>query len=63
MKRRQPLFGDDKRRKHHHFLVTIYYKDGDIFGRTYTDYEEAVKFAKRQKKSPLVERTRITQTS
>ena len=30
-------FNTDKRRKHRHFLVTVFYADGERFGRVYTD--------------------------
>jgi hypothetical protein len=64
MKLRNPTdYKKDKRRKHHHFVVTLFYADGEKFSRTYTDYEKAMKFAERQKKSPVVERTRVAQIS
>jgi len=53
-------FGKDRRRKHHHWRVTIYYGDGETFARVYIDLEKARRFAERQKKSPIVKRTRIT---
>ncbi len=53
-------FNKDKRRKHHHFLVTIYYADGEKFGRVYTDKEKADRFAERQKSSPVVKSARVT---
>jgi hypothetical protein len=53
----------DKRRRHHHWLVKIFYSDGSYFGRVYTDAEKARKFAARQRKSPIVKRTRILQES
>ena len=53
----------DKRRKHHHWLVEVFYFDGESFGRVYTDLEKARKYATRQKKSPVVKRTRIEQQS
>jgi hypothetical protein len=51
------------RRKHCHWQVTIFYGDGEKFSRTYTDHDKAVKFAARQKKSPVVKRTRVNQVS
>lgn len=51
--------GKDKRRKHHHWQVTIFYKDGERFARVYIDRGKAQGFAVRQKKSPVVRRTRI----
>jgi len=53
----------DKRRKHHHWQVTLYYSDGEKFARTYTNRESAVAFAKRQKNSAVVKRTRVAQLS
>ena len=53
----------DRRRKHHHWLVTVYYADGEKFGRVYTDKEKATRFADRQKRSPVVKSARITQVS
>jgi len=49
----------DERRKHHHWRVTITYNNGDKFARTYIDRPRAQRFAERQKKSPVVSRTRI----
>jgi hypothetical protein len=64
MKKRKPTsFRNDARRKHHHWRVTLYYADGERFSRMYTDREKAKKFAKRQKKSPTVKRTRVSQAS
>jgi hypothetical protein len=64
MKKRKPTsFRKDARRKHHHFEAKIFYNDGEEFARIYTDREKASKFAKRQKKSPTVKRTRVTQIS
>jgi hypothetical protein len=60
LKRKRTTFGKDRRRKHHHWRVTVYYGDGETFARVYIDLEKARKFAKRQKKSPVVKRTRIT---
>ncbi len=62
-KRKPTNFGTDSRRKHHHWRVTVYYGDGETFARVYIDLEKARRFAERQKKSPVVERTRITRIS
>jgi len=51
----------DKRRRHQHFLVTVYYHDGEKFGRVYIDKDRAHKFADRQKKSPVVKTARVTE--
>ena len=56
-------FTTDKRRKHRHFLVTVFYADGERFGRVYTDGDKASRFADRQKKSPVVKSARVTQLS
>jgi hypothetical protein len=56
-------FGSDRRRKHHHFLVSVYYADGEKFGRVYTDKDKATRFAERQRRSPVVKSARITQVS
>ena len=56
-------FGKDRRRKHHHFLVSVYYADGEKFGRVYTDKDKATRFADRQRRSPVVKSARITQVS
>lgn len=56
-------FGTDKRRKHRHYQVTVYYADGEKFGRVYTDKNKATRFAERQKKSPIVKSARVTQLS
>jgi hypothetical protein len=61
--RKLTSFRKDGRRKHHHWVVTLYYQDGDKFIRTYTVHDKAVKFAARQKKSPVVKRTRVSQVS
>jgi hypothetical protein len=58
-KRRVSNYRKDRRRKHHHWLVTLTYADGEKFARVYIDREKAGKFAERQKKSPLVKKTRI----
>jgi len=57
------LYGKDGRRKHHRWRVTFFYKDGETFGRVYTDHEKAASFAERQKKSPVVKMARVTQVS
>ncbi len=62
-KRKKTKLGRDKRRKHHHWLVTVYYHDGEKFGRVYIDREKAARFADRQKKSPVVKSARVTQIS
>jgi hypothetical protein len=62
-KREKTNFGKDKRRKHHHFLVTVYYADGEKFGRVYTDKDKADRFADRQKRSPVVKSARVTMVS
>jgi len=56
-------FDKDKRRKHHHFLVTVFYADGEKFGRVYTDKEKADRFADRQKRSPVVKSARVSMVS
>ncbi len=56
-------FNKDKRRKHEHFLVTVYYADGEKFGRVYTDKDKADRFADRQKRSPVVKSARVTMVS
>ena len=60
---KKPAFDSDRRRKHPHFLVTIFYNDKDQFGRVYTDETRAKKFAARQQKSPLVQKTKVEQLS
>jgi hypothetical protein len=62
-KRRITSYRKDRRRKHHHWLVTVTYSDDETFGRVYIDREKAEKFAARQKKSPVVKKTRITRVS
>lgn len=59
--RRKPPFRKDKRRKHRHWQVTVLYRDGEKFVRVYTNRAKATSFAERQKKSPVVKETRITQ--
>lgn len=51
----------DKRRKHLHWKVTIFYHDGEKFARVYIDRDRALRFADRQKKSPVVKLARVTQ--
>jgi hypothetical protein len=63
VKRKETKFGKDRRRKHHHWSVTVYYGDGETFERVYVDVEKARRFAERQKKSPVVKRTRIIRLS
>ncbi len=60
-RRRRSKYGKDKRRKHRHWMVTVFYKDGEKFGRVYIDREKAMHFAERQKKSPVVRTARVTQ--
>ena len=62
-KRRRTQFGKDKRRKHRHWQVTVFYHDGEKFARVYTDHDKAVKFAERQRKSPVVKLARVLQIS
>ncbi|MGA2483527.1 MAG: hypothetical protein ABSF92_10460 [Candidatus Acidiferrales bacterium] len=62
-KRKIASLRKDKRRRHHHWLVTVFYKDGERFGRVYTDRGKAARFADRQKKSPVVRSARVTQVS
>jgi hypothetical protein len=56
-------FTSDRRRKHHHYLVSVYYADGEKFGRVYTDKDKATRFAERQRRSPVVKTARVTQVS
>ena len=62
-KREKTSFSKDRRRKHHHYLVSVYYADGEKFGRVYTDKDKASRFAERQRRSPVVKSARITQVS
>lgn len=62
-KRTVTNFKKDQRRKHHHWLVTITYADKENFERVYIDRERAQRFAARQKKSPVVLKTRVRQLS
>lgn len=61
--RQRTKLGKDKRRKHHHFEAKIFYTDGEVFARMYTDRKKAVAFADRQRKSPVVKMARVTQIS
>jgi hypothetical protein len=61
IKRKRSKFGKDKRRKHRHWQVTVFYADGEKFGRVYTDKAKAMSFAERQKKSPVVKSARVRQ--
>lgn len=63
MREKKSTFGKDRRRKHHHWLVTVFYADGERFGRVYTDHDKATRFAERQKRSPVVKTARVTQIS
>jgi len=60
---KKPKFNEDRRRKHHHYQVTIIYKDGETFARTYTDRKKAVRFAEREKESPVVKDAKVVRTS
>ena len=62
-RRGKTTFGKDRRRKHHHYLVSVFYADGEKFGRVYTDQDKANRFAERQRRSPVVKSARITQVS
>lgn len=44
-------------------MVTVFYKDGEKFGRVYIDEEKAKRFAERQKKSPVVKTAKVTELS
>jgi hypothetical protein len=61
--REKSSFEKDRRRKHHHWLVTVYYADGEKFGRVYTDRDKASRFAERQRRSPVVKSARVSQVS
>ena len=61
--RKKLPFSKDRRRKHHHWRVTVSYKDGEKFARVYTDKEKARGFAEREKRSPVVKRTRVHKIS
>ena len=62
-KRKRTLMGKDRRRKHLHWQVTVFYQDGERFARVYTDRVKAVKFAQRQRKSPVVRTARVLQVA
>ncbi len=62
-KRKAAKLDQDRRRKHHHWRVTVYYGGGEAFARVYVDLERARGFVEREKKSPIVKRTRITRIS
>ena len=62
-KRGKAPFTKDKRRRHHHFLVSVFYADGEKFGRVYTNKDKASRFAERQRRSPVVKSVRISQVS
>lgn len=61
--RKLTRFGKDKRRKHHHFEAKIFYEDGEVFARRYTDRKKAAAFAERQRKSVVVRMARVTKIS
>jgi hypothetical protein len=61
--RKLKSFKKDGRRKHHHWQVTVFYKDGERFARTYTVQAKAAGFAERQKKSPVVKMARVIEIS
>jgi hypothetical protein len=64
MKNHQPTsYKKDARRKHHHWEAKVFYSDGEMFARVYTDHAKATNFAARQKKSPVVKMARVTQVS
>ncbi len=60
-KRQKSPFSKDRRRKHRHWQTTIYYTDGEKFARVYIEEARARRFADREKKSPVVKRTRVRQ--
>jgi hypothetical protein len=61
--RKRTSFRKDARRKHHHWQVTLFYKDGERFARTYIDHAKAAGFAERQRKSPVVKLARVIKVS
>jgi hypothetical protein len=64
MKRRKsPKYPKNGRRKHPRWQVTLFYQDGERFARIYNDHKKAAGFAERQKKSPVVIMTRVTEIS
>lgn len=52
---------EDRRRKHAHWLVTVSYVDQGLFGRVYTDRDEAERFAARQLRVPQVKDAKVKQ--
>ena len=58
-KKKSSRLHEDRRRRHRHWQVTVYCHDGEKFARVYIDRDRAVRFAERQKKSPIVKATRI----
>jgi hypothetical protein len=58
-KRKKKPINEDRRRKHHQWQVTLFYADGEKFARVYINLDRAKRSAERQKKSPIVVRTRI----
>ena len=46
-------FHRDKRRKHRHWQVTVYYHDGEKFGRVYIDRDRAEAVCRTPKGSRL----------
>jgi hypothetical protein len=61
--RKLTSFKKDGRRKHHHWQVTVFYKDGERFARTYSVQAKAAGFAERQRKSPVVKMARVIEIS
>lgn len=59
--RKRTKFHKDGRRKHRHYAAKIFYQDGEMFTRVYTDREKAASFAARQRKSPVVRMVRVTE--
>jgi hypothetical protein len=60
-KKNPPSFSTDRRRKHRHWQVVVYYRDAEKFARIYTDRGRAMRFAERQKRSPVVRSARVRQ--
>ncbi len=60
-RRKRSQFGSDKRRRHRHWQVTVFYADGERFARVYIDKEKAMRFATRQKRSPVVRSARVAE--
>jgi len=52
---------NESKKKHQKefFRLTITYSDGETFGRVFTNREKAQKYAARQKKSPVVKKTKV----